>query len=153
MSTPVKDGDFRTAVESLETCLMTPRVPGELVGWVDAVQTALKNVGKALTPQIECEHHALFEQITSEDPELHTRIDSIKAGDEQSQSELNTLQDRVTALQKGVPQVEPDEARLETELRSFIESGLSFVLHLRKQEVAIDTWFKEAFNRVRGIGD
>lgn len=153
MNASSNDQEFRAAVESLETCLMTPRVPGELERWIDAAEKGIECVGTVLARQIDQEHRDYFQQITSEDPELHARVEQLKLGDERCRERHQTLWDRVRSLKKGVPQVEPDEGRLEPALVEFCDNGLSLVLDLRKQEVAIETWLQEAFSRDRGTGD
>lgn len=153
MNVSEQDQEFRAAIESLETCLMTPRVPGDLERWVAAIETAIEAVGMVIRRQIDHEHRSQFQQITSEDPELHARVERLKVGDEQSREQFDSLRDRLQRLKKSVPGIEPDEGRLEPAMAGFCTDGLSFVMHLRQQEVAIDTWLQEAFNRDRGVGD
>lgn len=152
MNASANEQEFYGAIQTLETCLMTPRVPGELERWVNAVEAAIEFVGTVLERQVGQEHRAHFKQITTQDPELHARVEGLKSGDKQCREQVRKLQDRIHSLKKGVPQVEPDEGRLEPAFLDFCTDGLSLVMHLRQQEVAIDTWIQEAFNRDRGAG-
>lgn len=151
MSGSVKDREFRAAVDSLETSLMTPRVPGELERWIDSIEAANETVGKVLLQQVGKEHRTVFKQITSQDPDLHARVERLKIGDMLSREQFDSLRKRVHNLINRIARVEPDEGRLESDLVTLCADGLSFVLHLRKQEVAIDTWLQEAFQRDRGV--
>jgi len=153
MSASPNDQEFLAAVKSLETCLMTPRISGELERWVDAVESAINCVGTALVRQINQEHRAEFRQITSDDPELHSRVERLKSGDTHSLEQDRSLRDRIHSVKKNVLRIEPDEGRLEPALVEFCADGLAYVLHLRKQEVAIETWLQESFSRDRGTGD
>jgi hypothetical protein len=49
--------------------------------------------------------------------------------------------------------VEPDELTLAKARDHLVERGLSLVLRIRKQEAAVKTWYLEAFQRDRGVGD
>ncbi len=151
MDVTTANREFRDSLESVETCLMTPRVSGELDGWIANLKHAMDTFGAALLQQISEGHCAAFQQITSQDSELHSRVEQLQRNDLQSRELYDALQNRLAILEKSTPRVEPDEGRLEMEVVKFCESGLAFVQHVRKQEVAIDTWFQEAFQRDRGI--
>lgn len=151
MSATPRNKEFLQAIQSLERCLLTPRVPGELEYWLKNSKAAIDAVGAAMAQQFGDEHRTAFNQITSQDSDMYNRVDQLKIGDTQSREQYDALRVRVHQLEKDAPGVEPDEGRLGAELRRLCESGLSLVTQLRKQEVAIDTWLQEAFQRDRGI--
>ena len=141
------------AVEKLEVALQTPFVPGEMVSWAEAVRRSLMTVHSSLNEQINHVHHRTIKQIALEDPELSARAVNLKQADEQNMSNLEQLLNRAWNLPERVDQAEPDESSMESELREIIDDGLKFVLAVRGQETAIDTWMSESLNRDRGEGD
>ncbi len=51
------------------------------------------------------------------------------------------------------PEVEPDEGQANNHVQALIDEAMAFIMRARKQEVAVQTWYVEAFNRERGGGD
>ena len=153
MAHMVDTSQLRSALEALETSLETPRVPGELEPWLAGVRMTIEKVAPLLTRELDRDHKTLLAQIAAEDPELHARVARLKCGEEETRAQLARLQEWITRLAEKTPYVEPDEGRLEQEIVKFVEQGLAFVIHVRKQEIAIDTWLHEALYRDGGVGD
>jgi hypothetical protein len=149
MNTP-QQSEYRDVLQSLETCLETPRVSGELERWIADVQKNVELVGKLLPRQIEKHHAARLRQIAAEDPGLNAEVELLKTADEETREQFDNLRERVNRLATRATKVEPDESRLEQELVSLTALGLDFVIHARKQEVAIDAWQQEALYRDTG---
>jgi hypothetical protein len=145
-----QESEFRAVLQLLETCLETPRVCGELERWIADVQRNVESIGTLLPRQIERQHAARLRQIEVEDPELNAEVERLKAGDDVTREQFDNLRERTNRLVKKVTKVEPDESRLEDELVALTALGLDFVIHVRKQEIAIDTWQHEALYRDTG---
>lgn len=141
------------AVEKLEVALQTPFVPGEMVNWAEDVRRSLTSVHSPLNEQINQVHQRAIKQIALEDPELSARAVNLNRADERSLQQFERLLLRVQNLPERVDQAEPDESSMESELREIIDDGLKFVLAVRGQETAIDTWMSESLNRDRGEGE
>lgn len=144
------EDEFRDALHALETCLETPRVSGELERWLVDVQRNIDWVGTLLTRQLERQHASRLRQITVEDPELHPQVERLKNGDDETREQFDKLRSWTDRLAKKGSKVEPDELRLEEEIVEFSASGLAFIIHARKQEIAIETWLQESLYRETG---
>ena len=149
MNTPQKS-EFRDILQTLETCLETPRVSGELERWIAAVQKNVESIDRLLPRQIEKHHAARLQQIAAEDPGLNAEVERLRTGDDETREQFDNFRERVHRLATRATKVEPDESRLETELVSLTALGLDFVIHARKQEIAIDAWQQEALYRDTG---
>lgn len=145
-----RDSEFRDALQLLETCLETPRVSGELERWIDEVRKNVASIGTLLPKQIERQHATRLRQIAVEDPELHAEVERLKSGDVETQEQFNKLREWTDRLTTKATKIEPDESRLDEELVALTAIGLGFVIHARKQEIAIDTWQHEAIYRETG---
>jgi len=145
-----QEPEFRDVLQSLETCLETPRVSGDLERWIADVQKNVEMIGTLLARQIERWHAGRLRQIAVEDPELNAEVDRLKVGDDETRKQFDNFRERTNRLAKKVTNVEPDEARLEDELVALTALGLAFVIQARKQEIAIDVWQQEALYRDTG---
>jgi hypothetical protein len=142
--------EFRDVLQLLETCLETPRISGELEHWLADVEKNVELIGALLPKQIERQHAARLRQIAAEDPELNAAVERLKTGDDGMREQYDNLQEWTNRLAKKATKVEPDESRLEEDLVAFTALGLAFVIHARKQEIAIDAWQQEALYRDTG---
>lgn len=141
------------AVEQLEVSLQSPVVPGEMVGWAEAVRKAVIDLHTPLNEQFNLVHHQTIKQIEIEDPELAARAENLKNADDENMQQFERLLNRVDTLPERVSRAEPDEGSMESELQEIIDDGLQFVLSVRGQETAIDTWMNESVCRDRGAVD
>lgn len=141
------------AVEELEVSLQTPVVPGEMVRWAEAMKRNIDKLHPVLNEQLNEVHHRTIKQIAMEDPELSTRAVALKDADRQIMQQLEKLLTSVRTLPDRVANVEPDEASMNSELEQIVNDGLKFVLDVRGQETAINTWMTESVYRDRGMGD
>lgn len=147
------DHAFDEALKAFESALEVPFVPGELERWIDAVEGAFTQVRPRLQRRLQHAHPDEFAEIGEADPGLIRRVEQMREEDAALREETAELADRITALRSAITSVEPDEARVETMLETFIEQALQFVIRVRKQEQAVRTWLMEAFNRDRGTID
>jgi hypothetical protein len=91
--------------------------------------------------------------MAEEDLELLPQIERLKAEDEAIERERERIGNMVERDAQHVPKLEPDEAKAQKHVQNLIDEGLAFVMRVRKQEVALETWLVEAFNRDRGTAD
>jgi hypothetical protein len=132
---------------------MTPVVSGELAVWGDEVRGAWAKLAPMVDRQVSRLHPKQYEEMTRQDPELFTHVDNLKAEDAAVLDELQKLGQLVDRLANLAPLVEPDERKfndLEAHLR---KDGIAFVAHVRTQQIAVETWYLEAFHRDRGYVD
>ncbi len=153
MNTPVKKSKLLDALAKLEFCLESPVVPGEMDDWTSMVQESFAEVEPLLKETVEKEHPKKLKQISQDDPGLHRRVTQLKEQDQESMSQVKQIRTQLDQIANKAEIIEPDEARLEDRLQEFIDKALEFILHVRKQEVAIDTWLLEALERDRGVVD
>jgi hypothetical protein len=146
-----QQSEFREALQLLETCLETPRVCGELERWMADVKKNVDLIGTLLPRQLERQHAARLRQIAVEDPELNAAVEHVKTGDDETREQFEKLREQTNRLAAKASKVEPDELRLEEDLVAFTALGLAFVIHARKQEVAIDSWQQESLYRDTGV--
>lgn len=145
-----QESEFRDVLQLLETCLETPRVSGELERWIAEVQKNVASIGRLLPKQIERQHAVRLRQIAVEDPELNAEVERLKSGDGDTREQFDKLRESTNRLAAKSTKIEPDESRLEEDLVALTALGLAFVIHARKQELAIDTWQHEAIYRETG---
>ncbi len=77
----------------------------------------------------------------------------LKAEDEAIECDLEKLGHTMSRMAEHLPKLEPDEAKAQPHVQSLMDQSVALVARVRKQEVAVQTWFAEAFNRERGGGD
>jgi hypothetical protein len=147
------DSDRKTALAALETSLSTPIVSGELAAWVGEVQKAWEEASQQICHAITSVHPGQYEEMGEEDLELLPQIERLKLEDEAIEREREHLDQIVERDAQHVPKLEPDEAKAHRHVQNLIDEGLAFITRVRKQEVAVETWLVEAFNRDRGTAD
>ena len=151
-STTAED-ELKVVLAAFETSLATPVVSGELTEWLDAVKQSWTEASEKIRYQAKHEHSRQFEQIAKADPELLPRVEQLQAEDTVIERDLETLSQIILSTSAHVPKLEPDEEKALHHIKRLVDEGMAFILRVRKQEVAIQTWFVEAFNRDRGAGD
>ena len=144
---------FVKALEEFETSLETPLMSGDLTDWVTTVQGACEQVGELLRGEVQSEHAALYVTISREDPELASRVEKLRATDEQSLVDFGNVQLSLKQLLDRAQSVEQDEAKAKRLSAEVVKQALAFVISARTQETVIATWFSESFNRDSGFGD
>jgi hypothetical protein len=147
------DADWKTALTAFETSLSTPIISGELAAWVGEAQKAWEEASAQIHFNVKHVHPRQFEEMAEEDPELLPKIEMLKAEDAAIEQERQRIGVMVARDAQHVPKLEPDEAKAQKHVQMLIDEGLAFIARVRKQEVAIQTWLVEAFNRDRGAGD
>jgi len=98
-------------------------------------------------------HGRQYDEIAKQDPELLPRLDLLKAEDAAIEQLRDQLNQTVIRVAKHAPSFEPDEEKAQKFTKTLIDDGLAFVIRVRKQSVAVQTWYIEAFNRDGGSVD
>ena len=145
------DGAFRRALETFETRLLTPLVSGELEAWSKALSEAWLPAADEIRRQCDHHHREQFARIATEDPELLPRVEQLRAEDESIRQEIVKLSAEMERIPSRAEKVEPNEGKLDAQLEALRSQGIALVNRVRKQDVALQTWFVEAFNRDRGV--
>jgi hypothetical protein len=153
MNQSTSESELREALASFETSVATPIVSGELPDWADKVQKAWSEASAQVHYHVKHHHPRQFQEISNEDPALFQQVELLKAEDEALEQQREKLNQSVTRVASNVPKVEPDEGKANHQVQTLIDEALAFVVRARKQEVAVQTWYVEAFNRERGGGD
>jgi hypothetical protein len=147
------DDELKAALASFETSLATPVVSGELADWLDTLKKSWAVASANIHRAAERGHAAELEQIGSADPELLPRVEQLQAEDKAIEQARHTFDQAMTRITTHAPKLEPDEEKAQQHVRKLVDEGMALVTRVRKQEVAIQTWFVEAFNRDRGAVD
>jgi hypothetical protein len=155
LPTAVKHQDsLKKALEDFETSLVRPVVSGELTDWVTSAIRAHQDLGVLLREEVPLAHGKSYATILRQDSDLSSRVAELRATDEQL---LNFESDRIAIslnqLRDSAQSSAQDEQKAEFQRVEVVRQGLAFVISARTQETAIKTWFSEAFNRDRGVGD
>jgi hypothetical protein len=147
------DTELRVSLASFETSVATPIVSGELPDWADKIQKAWSEASAQVHYHVKHLHPRQYQEISNEDPALFQQIELLKAEDEAIEQEREKLNQSVTRVATHVPKLEPDEAKANNHVQNLVDEAMTFIMRARKQQVAVQTWYVEAFNRERGGGD
>jgi len=142
-----------TALEAFETCLETPIVPGELQTWVANAQKSCAGVVATLKQHVPIWHKPVIEQIGRQDPELATRVKQLRDEDAALLRRAQQVNAEADSLAADASELASHDPRMIEEVRKFIDSGLKWIIRIRRQEAALTTWYQESFNRDRGVVD
>jgi len=153
MPVATPENRLKEHLAAFEMCLETPLVPGEFEPWLAAARETLGKVDGLLRLHLGQNHRAQLREIKEEDNEMFARVEGLVKADAATLEKLGWLHEWGVRLADRTAQTEPDEGKLVPEFGEFITQGIDFVIHVRKQELAISTWLGEAFNRERGSGD
>jgi hypothetical protein len=147
------EDELKTALEAFETSLATPVISGELADWVEALQKTWAEASAQIDERIEQRHPVQFEEIGKADPELLPRVEQLQEEDAAIKADVELLRTSLKRSLAHLPKLEPDEVKAQQHLAKFVDEGMALIARVRKQEVAIQTWYFEAFNRDRGAVD
>ena len=143
----------RRKLVELEEALEMPLVAGELDAWTTRVAKSAQTMHALLTDRLAQAHGADFDEISAQDPDMSTCVENMRTEDTAIRNEFEPFLELANSLSMAVTQVEPDELTLGKARQRLIDVGLALVLRIRKQEAAVRTWYMEAFQRDRGVGD
>lgn len=144
---------FKTAVDGFERALVSPILSGDLASWLDEVEETWREASSQIHFQTKHLHPRQFEEIAQQDPELLPRIDLLKAEDAAIEAEREKFNQCLGRLAQHFPKLEPDEDKAKKHTVTLIDEGVAFITRIRKQVVAVQIWYIEAFNRDGGAVD
>jgi hypothetical protein len=144
---------LRDALTAFEISVTTPVVSGELSDWIDKVKKCWSPAAERMRQEIKDNHPQVFGEIAETDAALLRQVELLKTEDEAIASDLAELDQTMSRLVEHLPKMEPDEAKAQPHIQKLVEKSVALVTRVRKQDVALQTWFAEAFNRERGGGD
>lgn len=147
------EDEFKSALDAFETSLATPIVSGELSDWLEATQNTWAEAASQITDRIEKQHPPQFEAIGKQDMELLPTVERLQAEDTAIASDLAAYHHGISRYAEQIPKLEPNEEKAQHYIKKLIDEGIALIVRVRKQEVAIQTWYIEAFNRDRGPVD
>jgi hypothetical protein len=145
--------ELSQSLAALESALETPLVSGELVTWLQEVQQDINQLAPEILERVERDHPQLLGQIMQQDLELASHVEHLQNEDRVILQQFTVLRRGIDELASIAASIEPQENKLRNFLQELIQDGIELILRLHKQEVAIDTWYREAFLRIRGVGD
>jgi hypothetical protein len=147
------DDALKNALAAFETSLATPVISGELDDWVQGVQKTWLEVSGQFHYALKHLHPRQFKEMGSADPELLPRVEQLQREDAALEEDRDKISTAVKRFVEHAPKLEPDEGKAGQHTKKVVDEGMTFIARVRKQEVAIKTWFVEAFNRDRGAVD
>jgi len=145
--------DLKTSLTTFETSLLTPTVSGELSSWLEQVQKTWEEASAQIHYHLKHLHPRQYEEIAKQDPELLPRLDQLRAEDDSIEQQRSQLSQSIGRVGQHAPKLEPDEEKAQKYVTSVVDGGTAFLIQVRKQEVAVQTWYVEAFNRDGGAVD
>jgi hypothetical protein len=145
--------ELRDSLDEFETSLATPVVAGELAVWIKTAHAKWNEASAQTHYHIGHMHSRQYQQISHEDPEMHACVERLKVEDNKLEQDREALNRMIVRVVGHAPKFEHDEEKIHHHTQHMIDAGLAFVARVRKQEVTIQTWFMEAFNRDRGVAD
>jgi hypothetical protein len=144
---------LKQALGAFETSLATPIVSGDLAAWAAEVRKSWTEASAQIHFQAKHSHARQYDEIGEQDPELFSRIEQLKKEDEAIEAERERLNQLVQRVTEHAPKMEPDEEKAKKYTQSLVDEGMALLAQVRKQEVAIQTWYVEAFSRDGGAVD
>ena len=151
---PQKDqAAFTRALQTLETNLETPVVPGELAGWVRSVRAAIDTVAPLLHERIYVKHRRMLEQIGEQDPEQLPRVEQLRQEGGALLEELAARTGEFRDLDRANSDRQENARAFEEDIERVVQRGLALVIHVRRHDTALATWYMAAFQRDRGVAD
>jgi len=145
--------ELKSAVDAFETSLVRPLVSGELAPWIQEVQHSWNEAAAQIHYHSKHLHARQYEAIAEQDPELLPRVDALRAEDIALEEQREQIHQLVMRIAQHAPKLEPDEEKAQKHIKSLVDDGMKFIARVRKQGVAVQTWYLEAFNRDGGAVD
>jgi hypothetical protein len=152
-NSPTADAALKAALDTFERSLISPIISGDMVGWFEEVEESWREAASQIHFQTKHLHPRRYEEIAQQDSELLPRIDLLKAEDGAIEAEREKFNQGVSRLAEHIPKLEPDEEKAQKYTNTLSDEGVAFIARIRKQAVAVQTWYIEAFNRDRGAVD
>lgn len=150
---PSAGAEIKAVVDALEIALLTPIVSGDLTDWLEKLCEAWRGVSAGFHDELFRERTQLYDAIATQDPELLPRVEQLRSEDVAIAQECALLSRTMERLCGNASMLEPVEDPAQQFTQKVIDQGLALVTRVRRQNVAVQTWYNEAFNRDRGTVD
>jgi len=147
------EAQLKIALEAFEVACLRPIVAGELHSWVEHLKEEWCKANRQIEMHTKELHPRQYDEIAKQDPELFARIDQMRAEDALIDGERARVDQSVVRLAEHLPKMEPDEEKAKVRASTFVDEASAFLARVRKQMVAVQTWYIEAFNRDGGAVD
>jgi hypothetical protein len=144
---------LRESLDKLEVALTTPIIAGELADWLLELRTHWDDASARLHAALDQDHPRQYQQISKEDQEMFAIVEKLQAEDAAIAEESESFGRLLARVAEHAPKFKPDEEKLLHHTEALLNAGLALIVRIKKQEVALQTWFIEAFTRDRGIAD
>jgi hypothetical protein len=144
---------LRESLDKLEVALTTPIIAGELADWLLELRTLWEDASAQLHAALERDHPRQHQQISKEDQEMFATVEKLQAEDAAIAEESECFGRLLARVAEHAPKFERDEEKIRSHTDALLNTGLALVVRIKKQEVALQTWFIESFTRDRGTGD
>ena len=142
--------ELEELLQKLERQLETPIIPGELRSWLEAVEQCCHEVCPILRQHINEVHPQEYKLIKRDADNLLRRVEQMKKEDSDILTELAMQERAVANLHQLAARAEPNELKAEEHVKNFVRDALMFIIRIRTQERAIETWVQEAEFRDNG---
>lgn len=146
------EGELKSAIDKLETALLTPAMAGELVTWITQVQDSADDLDELFKPCLE-RLHSDFTEIAKADNELFSRVEQMVAGEKDLLQMHDEFRRNLQLLATKAPKVFSDEAKVADERLKVEQQGTKLLTELKRLQAAASTWLQEAVFRDRGPVD
>jgi hypothetical protein len=148
---PDPNNRFLAALDVFERMISLPVIQGELLDWISNAINAFADVRTVLLDKIKHNHEEVFLRILKHDVDLTSRVESLRAKDNQiSGQELRNVDRGLQLVLEKAKAAGKDEAQVSELLSHVSQQAQMFVVAARAQETAIAAWLNEAFNRDLG---
>jgi len=152
-NTNYSQDELNAVLAKFETSLLSPTISGELPSWLEEVQKSWEEASAQIHYYIKHVHPRQYDEIAKQDPELLPRIEQLQAEDEAIEQQRAQLSQSIGRVGQHAPKLEPDEEKAQKYVKTIVDGGTAFLIRVRKLEVAVQTWYVEAFNRDVGAVD
>lgn len=147
------DDELKSALAEFETDLLRPIVSGERMAWVGEVKKSWAEASAQVHYHVKHLHPRQYDDMSKQNPEMLPRIDLLSAEDDTIEEQREHCAQAIARAVSFAAAMEPDEEKAEKHTTQLVEAGIAFITRVRKQEIAVQTWYIEAFDRDRGAVD
>jgi hypothetical protein len=144
------EAELKSALDAFETCLIRPIVSGELSPWINEVRKSWAEAATQVHFHTKHLHPRQYEAMAKQDSELLPRVELLRADDAAIEEQREQIGQSVVRVVQHLPKLEPNEEKAQKHIKSLIDDGVAFAARVRKQSVAVQTWYVEAFYRDSG---
>ena len=142
---------YRTTLRELESVTCDPVIPGDVGGWCESVDGALKKVRTAWEPVLDT-HRSAFRGILDINLELGGQVERLKESDSAASRTLAQVAAHLAEARRACMDCRTSEEPV-TEMESLRSDLLSWVAHARAHEREVDHWLIEASLRDSGYSE